>query len=269
MLPLNLLKLPRRIINRLWPRVSPKKTSNAFVHRGQAQWGMTLIEILVAGVISMIVLGVAWSGLISFTQMSNRAEAKTLRQIELTQALDFIANDVKQASAVNQSGTVAADGSTISLVDVLQNGGLTLADLGSYGDVSLYLELAMDPSVKTCPASDGMLMPAEKYDRIVYDIRDSSAEWLPPKVIVRYGRIREWDGKINPCQTPVANDIIADVISDTPIANIPCSGLKSGSGGLQVCTDSGKVDVVVTSAIQELGTREEKRTITTRVTQIS
>ena len=268
MIPLDPLKLYSRIVSRFWGRLSRTKVIPS-ARRGRTQWGMTLIEVLVAAVISMIVLGVAWSGLISFTKMSDRAEAKTLRQIELTQALDFIANDIKQASAVNQSGTIVADGSTVSLTDVLQNGGVTLSDLGSYGDISLYLEVGMDPSVKSCPAADDTSIPAEKYDRVVYDIRDSSAEWLPPKVIVRYGRLREWDGKINPCNTPVANDIIADVISDSPIAAIPCSGLKSGSGGLQVCTDSSKVDVVVTSAIQELGTREEKRTITTRVTQIS
>ena len=229
---------------------------------------MTLIEVLIASVIGLVVLALAWSGLISFTQMSSRAEAKTLRQIELTQALDFIANDIRQSRVVNQSGSLVADGSSVSVLDVIQHAGVDLADLGTYGDISLYLEVRMDPTVKTCPSGSGV-QPAEEYDRIVYDIRDSSAEWLPPKVISRYGRLRSFSGMIDPCQKPVANDIIADVISATPVGSIPCPGVKSGGGGLQVCTDSGQVDVVVTSAIQELGTREEKRTISTRVTNMS
>ena len=49
-------------------------------------------------------------------------------------------------------------------------------------------------------------------------------------------------------------------------ASVHAAAILEGPREVQVAYD---VDVVVTSAIQDLGTREEKRTISTRVMQLS
>jgi type II secretory pathway component PulJ len=72
----------------------------------QSSAGFTLIELLVAMSITIIVVTLAGSGLIAIMQNNIKAEAETLRRVELNRALDFIGDEIRT------SKTIATNAST-------------------------------------------------------------------------------------------------------------------------------------------------------------
>ncbi len=226
--------------------------------------GFTLTELLVASLLMSVVILIAWTGLISALNMSNIAEAKTARQTELSRALTFMNQEIRQAQAINSSGPLTADGSTVSLEDVVSNAGLNLNNLGNYGDLALYLEVPTNSTITTCPAGDGVNpVPADEFDRVVYDVRNSPSTWLAPRAIARYGRIPASDGTINPCSAPVTGDIMADAITDineTPF----CDGVLTGGAGFHACMKDDAVNLMVKSAIRDVEVPSVTSTVTSR-----
>lgn len=211
--------------------------------------GFTLIELLVAIIISTIIIGIAGFGMATILTMDNRAEASIERQVDLNRAFDFLTNEIRMAQKINFTATTVANGTTVSVNDVVASSGLNLADLGNYGTTVLYLEIPTSDPPGVCPAGSpnaGLAPPApSNYDRVVYDIRANTGVWLDPQAIHRYGRIPKSDGTIDPCSNPVAGDIFVDAISDTDINPTDCTSpaVLSGSGGFYACTQGLKVDL--------------------------
>ena len=212
---------------------------------------------------------VAWTGVISALNLGNKAQAITARRLEMTRAIDLMANEIRQAQAINRSGTTVANGSTVSLADVVQQGGVTLNQLGPYGEISLYLEIPFTQNApEICPSGTdyGNSSPAgpSGYDPVVYDVRDSPMGWLPPKVVTRYGRIPQSNGTLDPCSRPVANDIVADSLAATN-SNATCpNGVLAGQGGFQTCTQGETVELLFKSSIDGVKTVDSDTTITQR-----
>jgi prepilin-type N-terminal cleavage/methylation domain-containing protein len=215
--------------------------------------GFTLAELLVAIVISTIVMGIAGFGIVTILTMDNKAEASIERQVDLNRAFDFLTNEIHMARKINSTDTTVANGTTITVNDVVANSGLKLADLGNYGTIVLYLEIPIDNPPATCPKnkSNAGSAPPEpsNYDRVVYDIRANTGVWLDPRVINRYGRIPSSNGTINPCNDPVSSDIFVDAISDVNINPTNCTlpAVLSGSGGFYACTEGLEVDLYLRS----------------------
>jgi type II secretory pathway pseudopilin PulG len=235
--------------------------------------GFTLIELLVAGVISTIVILVAWSGLVSAMNMSQEAQARSARQSELNKALDFMTNEIRMARSINESSTLTANGTTVTLPDVVTSAGVNLANLGSYGTVGLYLERPTAPNIPTiCPVGGpnaGMPPPAPAdFDPIVYDIRPSPSGWLQPTMVARYGRVPTADGTINPCSSPVSSDPMIDALSTTRPSNPTCSGVLSGAGGFYSCVEGKQVNLFFQSDISKVEARQVSSAVTSRVMQI-
>lgn len=235
--------------------------------------GFTLIELLIASLLVSVVILIAWTGLLSIMNMTQAAEARTARQAELTQALDFMTNEIRMARSINQSSTVKANGSTVPLADVVTSTGLNLADLGSYGDIGLYIERDTSPNIPaTCPANGpnaGLPPPAPAdYDRIVYDIRPSPNGWLTPKILMRYGRVPSADGAINPCSTPISGDPMADALAATRTPP-SCAGVLSGNGGFYSCITNNQADLLFQSAISNVGTRQVTSSVVSRLQSIT
>ncbi|WP_299404020.1 prepilin-type N-terminal cleavage/methylation domain-containing protein [Acaryochloris sp. IP29b_bin.148] len=63
--------------------------------------GFTLVELLVGMVITSIFLAFAGSGLISILQSHRQTEAEVDQHIQLNRAVDFIADDIREAKAVS------------------------------------------------------------------------------------------------------------------------------------------------------------------------
>lgn len=227
----------------------------------QAPTGFTLVELLIAILISVIVITIAGFALATITSLDKKAEARIERRVDLSRAFDFISYEIKRAARINRTATMVADGFSTSLENVITSSGLNLSDLGSYGTIVLYLEIPINsPIGAICPAGSPNAgsappFPAD-YDIVVYDIRPSTTTWLGPSTINRYGRIPDVSGKINPCSNPVAGDILVDSISDVysvldpdvkPICNSPA--ILSGVGGFYACVNGGQVELYLRSKV--------------------
>lgn len=215
--------------------------------------GFTLVELLVACIISMIVIFVAGSGLVSAMNMSQISESRIARQTELNLALDFISNEIRMARSINQSSTLTANGTTVMLSDVATSAGVNLAYLGNYGTLGLYLERPIANAPAICPVGGpnaGAPPPApSNFDPIVYDIRPSPPGWLPPLILARYGRVPLADGTINPCSSPVSSDPMIDALSTSMTQTPTCSGILSGTGGFYSCVNGSKANLFFQSSV--------------------
>jgi prepilin-type N-terminal cleavage/methylation domain-containing protein len=236
--------------------------------------GFTLIELLVAGAISAIVILVAWSGLVSAMNMSQEAQARSARQSELNKALDFMTNEIRMARSINASSTLTANGTTITLPNVVTSAGVNLTNLGSYGTLGLYLERPTAPNIPAiCPvggpnAGAPPPTPAD-FDPVVYDIRPSLSGWLQPRMVARYGRVPAADGTINPCSNPVSSDPMVDALSVSRPSPPPCSGVLSGSGGFYSCVDGKQANLFFQSDVSNVEVRQVSSTVTSRLSTIN
>lgn len=69
--------------------------------------GFTLVELLVAMVITTILVSLAGSGLVSIMSANQKVAAETERRVNLNRALDFIADEIRMANSLSAGGTGA------------------------------------------------------------------------------------------------------------------------------------------------------------------
>lgn len=223
---------------------------------------MTLVELLVALIISTIVVILAGSAIAMVTSFNQEAQAKIERLIDLSRAFDFMSQEIRTARRINSTETTVADGASISVANVVSNAGMNLTELGNYGTIVLYLEVPITSKIPTtCPtgspnAGQAPPSPAD-YDRVIYDLRLNPTSWLGPRIISRYGRIPNQDGSIDPCSNPISSDILVDAIADsninpTPTCNSPA--VLFGGGGFYACVNGGLVDLYMQSQVGDLKT---------------
>lgn len=120
--------------------------------------GFTLVELMVAMLITSFVISATGFGLVTITNRDKREKAETERRVELNRALDFIADEVRQAKPI------ATDAD---------------ADLDKVAP-------GFNPSDKTPVLT--LQIPDVK-QRVIYYIASppSDSVWLGPKVIYRWG----------------------------------------------------------------------------------
>lgn len=235
--------------------------------------GFTLTELLVAAVIGTVVISSVGAAVVAILNASQQAEARSQRQIDLSRAFDFITHETRMARAINRTETMVADGTTVTVEDVVASTGLSLTDLGAYETVVLYLEIPINAAIPaTCPAGGPNAgspppQPAE-YDRVVYDIRPNGNTWLGPRAIYRFGRIPEPDGTINPCSTPLSSDILVDAIAQTDISPAPtcdAPGVLSGAGGFFACVTGRQVNLSLQSKVSNVEVQGVNSVVSSRV----
>lgn len=226
--------------------------------------GLTLVELLLGSALTTTVLSIVFTGVLSAINANRLAEVRTNRRIDLTRAFDFISNEIRMASRINQSATTVANGSSVTVEDVVTSSGLNLSELGSYDTIVLYLEVPI-PSTGVVACADGSTPAA--FDRVVYDIRPSASDWLPPMSIRRYGRLPELDGSVDPCGTPTRSDTLVDAISAQATTQPTCaaSGQLVGAAGFQACVDGAQVDLFLESDIAGVESRELNSTASSRL----
>lgn len=171
-------------MNKILKSLSNQKTSNGF----------TLIELLVAILITSILITVTGWGVIAITQNDKKAKAETERRIELNRALDFIADEVRQAKPIAKDAsanlsTVASNFSSSSKTPVLT------------------LQI---PGIS---------------QRVIYYIASSTSPWLGPNVISRWGPNLNSDGTYSNPTTPAnwTYEPLADLIVNEGPASDPCN----------------------------------------------
>jgi|GEM_PF-3341007 len=232
--------------------------------------GFTLVELLVATMMTGLVVSLAGFGVVTATQANQRTEAIAARRYDLSRAFDFITNEIRMATRINQSQTMqATDASSMS--SLLASVGLSASDGGNSSTPVLYLEIPItSPVPNVCPAGGpnaGVPPPQPAtYDQVVYDIRPSGKDWLGPNSIYRYGRVPRSNGNIDPCSDPVASDTLVDAIADRVSASPSCPtpGHRIGKDGFQVCVDGTQVDLFMRSEISNVEIHRLSSTATSR-----
>jgi prepilin-type N-terminal cleavage/methylation domain-containing protein len=257
-----------RLLNWFQWRFKSRQTARFGKNRG-----FTLIELLVASLLTSVVILISWNGVISAMTMSQVAEVRSARQSELNKALDFMTNEIRMARSINQSETLTANGTTVTLENVATSGGIDLTALGNYGTIGLYLERPTSHNIPaTCPAGGpnaGAPPPSPAdFDPIVYDIRPSPSGWLQPRMVTRYGRVPSSDGTINPCNSPISSDPMIDALSTTMKTTPTCSGVLSGDGGFYSCVDGKEVNLFFQSDISNAEVRQVSSSVVSRVQDI-
>jgi prepilin-type N-terminal cleavage/methylation domain-containing protein len=249
-------------------------------HRYRGSAGFTLIELIVATVITTVVILIVGTGFISALNGSKMAEARTARRVELNRAFDFITNEIRQAESINRTANRVVSATT-TVADIVIQSGLSLSSLGSYGTPALYMEIPIGAAAPAqCPAGGpnaGLAPPSPTtYDRVVYDIRASSQGWLGPRVIGRYGRIPKSDGSIDPCSNPIGSDVLIDAISPTMSASpvCPAPSVLSGAEGFYTCVNGAQVDLffqsnVVGAEIRKLVSAASSRIVNLNLPQLT
>ncbi|NCJ05488.1 prepilin-type N-terminal cleavage/methylation domain-containing protein [Synechococcales cyanobacterium C] len=258
-----------------WPRVQSLSLRRFSRGRRVSSQGFTLVELLVTSILICVITTLAWTGLLAVMDMSHAAQAKTARQMELNKALDFMTNEIRMAQQINATGGTTANGTPGSLQTVVQTSGLTLQNLGNYGTLALYLERpTRTDHLKNgkCPADGpnaGKVPPAPKnFDRVVYDIRTSPSGWLPPGTLMRYGRVPNADGSVDPCRSPIASDPIADSLSMVRSDAPACPGHLYGAGGFYTCVQGNQVDLFFQSSIPDVGTKDIRSAVSSRLIEV-
>jgi hypothetical protein len=240
----------KRLFQNLFSRRQPILRS-----RRSAAAGLTLIELLVATLITTVVILIVGNGLLSAFNATKVAEAKTARRTELNRAFDFMTNEIRMAQSINRTDRLSLS-STTTLENVVNDAGLSSSQLGNYGTIALYLEIPIEVQAPAiCPAGGpnaGQAPPSPSdRDRVVYDIRPSSQGWLEPRSVTRYGRVPQSNGVINPCSSPIGSDTLIDAISPamqtTP--NCPTPALLTGAEGFMACLNGAQVDLLFQSNI--------------------
>jgi prepilin-type N-terminal cleavage/methylation domain-containing protein len=196
----------------------------------QKQRGFTLVELLVALVITGIVISMTGSGLYTLMKANHRAQIETTDRLELEQALAFMTDEIKMSKQV------------LTSLPLLDNVTRTTHFQAASGISTANYKpiLILSPA-----ANSGLNYP------IVYYIADppNSSVWLGPRVIYRWGPTLLQNGNYSdgdghdlttlPPRTPVTyyNEVLVDRISDraATTANIACE--PSYSNAMPIVTD--------------------------------
>jgi prepilin-type N-terminal cleavage/methylation domain-containing protein len=249
-------KKPMRITGRFW---------RSFTSLWRDKQGFTLAEVVVTMVIALLIMSLAFGAFFTISGMINRMEVESERRVDLSRAFDFLTAEIRSAQRVNSTASVsvaplssssssvggAGTGAGASMASVLTSAGLNPANFGS--TPVLYLEVPFStPPTSACPA-DGLT-----YDRVVYDIRPNPTHWLGPRVISRYGRVPTSEGAIDPCRSPVANDVLVDNITESNPSPLPTctTGTQTGAGGFYACVNNGLVQLTLKSKVVDLKTQD-------------
>jgi prepilin-type N-terminal cleavage/methylation domain-containing protein len=189
--------------------------------------GFTLVELLVAILITSIVISITGFGVAAITERSKREKAETERRVELNRTLDFIADEIRQAKPI--ASNASANLSTVA------------PGFNSTGKTPV-LTLQI-PGVS---------------QRVIYYLASSSSPWLGPNVIYRWGPSFNNNGQYtNASNVPITGnnnpanwqgEPLADLIVNTAPSSTPTCPTNwtlnpsSGVTGFYACVDpNGKI----------------------------
>lgn len=204
---------------------------NIFKNRNSTA-GFTLIELLVAIAITTIVVSFTGWGVVAITQRNKQEKAETERRVELNRALDFIADEVRQAKPI--ATNASANLSTVAK--------------------------GFDSSGKTPILT--LQIPGVS-QRVIYYLQSASSPWLGPNVIYRWGPNFDSNGQytnasneppagcssFSACNSqnwsgePLVDQIVNTAPSPTPSCPTDWTiNPSSGSTGFYACVDpSGRI----------------------------
>lgn len=166
------------------------------IKKSQLSKGFTLIELILASVVSVLVVSAAGYGAFIMARENVAATAASEIQYNLGRAVDFISEEVKTASAIELDTTNASN-----------------FTLPSGATAILVLRI---PNVSS---------------RVVYYINSATSIWLGPNVISRWGPNMDANGAYTNASTPNnwTYEPLVDLVANTPLST-GCPGTITNGG---------------------------------------
>ncbi len=190
--------------------------------------GFTLIELVVAAALSTIVLVATGSGLVFMNQNNKIAKSESERRAELNRALDFMADEIRQAQPTNSVTAIATDASSN-----LSTAAPNFTPTGKTPVLRLQLPGASEPVIYYLAA------------------KPTGSPWFGPNIVYRWGPTMNNSGQYTDLTTPASwqdKPLVDSIVNTVPSTTPSCpSGwtLNPPSGsvtGFYACVDStGKI----------------------------
>jgi type II secretory pathway pseudopilin PulG len=190
--------------------------------------GFTLIELVVAAALSTMVLLAAGGGLAFMNQNNKIAKSESDRRAELNRALDFMADEIRQAQPTNSVTAIATDASSN-----LSTAAPNFTSTGKTPVLRLQLPGASEPVIYYLAA------------------KPTGSPWFGPNIIYRWGPTMNNSGQYTDLATPATwqdKPLVDSIVNTAPSTTPSCpSGwtLNPPSGsvtGFYTCVDStGKI----------------------------
>ncbi|TAE57159.1 MAG: type II secretion system protein [Nostocales cyanobacterium] len=211
--------------------------------------GFTLIELLVAAVIMSIVMTLAGSAFVAILEQNRKAESEIQTRQNLNRALDYIANDIRQASKIEAgSATGEVFKLTVPTISILNVDPAPDADPPTFG--------TSDPSDPNTPQNYNYGSTSTP----TYSVATSSGVWQDPNnptsSVMRDGSF-------------LVNNIIAPVPREITTITNNCpntTGTFMGNNGFYACIYTGgrKADLYLYGRLSPNGTILVQSTVYTR-----
>ncbi|MEM9510066.1 MAG: hypothetical protein AAGA16_20675, partial [Cyanobacteria bacterium P01_E01_bin.35] len=176
------------------------KEFQELLRKNNSNSGFTLMELLIGLFMSIFVVGALGFGLMQVLRTTQSETSKVAARNETSRALDFISDEVKRASTIENDSTNATGFSLTAAKTVVLALNIpevnTSATLGSDGD-------------------------ATTEERIVYFLQSATGtNWQGPLVLYRYGPPLDANG--NYTNAAWDEEALIDGIDDTVINGSPC-----------------------------------------------
>lgn len=170
--------------------------------KNKSNSGFTLTELLVGLIMSIFVIGALGFGLVQVLRTTQSETSKVAARNETSRALDFISDEVRRASTIENVSTNA-----------------TGFNLTAAKTVVVALNI---PEVNDS-ATLGSDADAATPERIVYFLQSANnTNWQGPLVLHRYGPPLDANGKYT--NGTWQEEALIDGIDDTTISTSPCTG---------------------------------------------
>ncbi|MGB8702169.1 MAG: hypothetical protein WCD18_22360 [Thermosynechococcaceae cyanobacterium] len=199
--------------------------------------GFTLVELMLASVATVTIIGAAGLGLVNIISSKNTADASSVQRQNLDRALIYITDEVRSASAISTSGSTS--------------GIIGFPTLTTGSQVVLVLTVPSLPNP------------------IVYYVSAAQTPWLGPNTVVRWGPDINTDGTYNAGSYNAR--ALVDLIN-TSGSNASCASWSAvpsviNRQGFYACIDpSGKVaDVYLNSIFTDASGKSSTYGINSRI----
>ena len=156
-----------------------KNNISKLIYRSKSSAGFTLIELIMASVLGVIVIGVAGFGLNQVLRASRDGNAAAERRSEVARAYDFISDEIRKAELIEPDAT-NADGYTVTLGE----------------NVVLALKLPEIDNEELLDSDNNDTNEA----RVIYYVSTPPANsvWRGPRVLYRWGPPLDANGDYSP-----------------------------------------------------------------------
>jgi prepilin-type N-terminal cleavage/methylation domain-containing protein len=187
--------------------------------------GFTLLELVVAAAISSIVLIIGGGALAYINQNNKVAKSETDRRAELNRALDFIADEIRQAQPTSSTTAIATNASTN-----LSTAAPNFTSTGKTPVLRLQIPGASQPVIYYVAA------------------KPTGSAWFGPNIVYRWGPTMNSSGAYTNLTSPASwqdKALVDSIVSTSATVSCPSgwtANPASGATGFYACIDStGKI----------------------------